>query len=663
MSPQPDIQKPADDPYDLVGGNWVTESESAYRTAETSADTLSTTTRIQAESADDAGGKMGDEKGKTAESVSDGYSSSAEQLQEQSVNYITLSAWMLEAASKVLGAKKHIASLVLTGTQAIREALNSELAGDSPSPSSSDLIAQYRADIAQAASTLTADLDDIGHSLKGDPGSSRTPSYTSVPATPSTERPDPRAVVTAYNTGQAPEVAPHELPPMPRAVNSSSAESTSTPGTPAPSAAPHSVNPTLAGLISGNASPSDSATAPSTSSSRGAASGTTPAGQGAQAHQPSEQHQAPKSTVLPRVPSVPLPDLPAAAATITTAVTSATASQLPVPSTAPTSPGASSAPASTGFTPGTSGSTPMPAGGLAPIGGLPTPPPVVQAPPAPQASPASPTSPGVQTPSTPQSPAPRGPLVDAAWLQRTYGTTLPEPSKPETPAAPALFIAELPEPEAHLHRALATIRSQFEQAGWSQSLAVATIKRGFESRTVYATADGLSIHPHMVFLPSDVLPLDEMPGVPADSHLSGSLMVSEKLTSLIPRGWEIEHVLSTVSGGEGSQSAEQYQELVDAEEVLSCKVSRGRDGVGADEALRVFARAAIGRGGCGELDVESARIRAARWIGTQPAGYLDTLARFYLSDAAESMSRGLWGEAVWASEKYMSLNQSRSQVA
>ncbi|WP_237076089.1 hypothetical protein [Mycobacteroides abscessus] len=256
-------------------------------------------------------------------------------------------------------------------------------------------------------------------------------------------------------------------------------------------------------------------------------------------------------------------------------------------------------------------------------------------------------------------------MADMAWLQRTYGLSpsldLP---KPETPAAPALFIVDLPEHEAHLHRVLASIRQQFEQNRWSQPLAVASIKRGLETKLVYVTADALSIHPAGVSLPRDVTPLDEMPGVPSTSRLEGSLMVTDKLTSLIPRGWKVEAVLSTVPGGEDSQSIEQYQELMGAGELLDCSVSRGREDVTDDEALRVFARAAIGsRLGCGEVDVESARLRAARWLGVQPAGYLDSLARWYLSDAAESMSRGNWGEAVYASGQYMNLAQSRKQAA
>lgn len=665
MAHQPDVAKPTDDPYSLVGDSWPKESENSYHAAETVADDGSATASTQSQSAADAGSKMGDEHGKTADAVSNGYNLAATTLGEQSRSFTTISAWMVEAAGKVRTAKTDIASLVRTGTSEIQDALNSELTGTPVTPSSSALIDQYRGEIASVATTLSSDLDGIGHSLVGDPGASRTPTYVRAAASPTAPSIEQAAVHHGI-TGEGPHVEPQKLPEMPRATATQSTESSSAPSAPAPSAAPHSVNPTLAGLISGNASPSGSATAPSASSSRGAASGTTPAGQGAQAHQPSEQHQAPKSTVLPRVPSVPLPDLPAAAATITTAVTSATGQQLPVTSTAP-APAAPLAPASTGFTPGASGTSPVPSG-LAPIGGgLTTPPPVTQSvTPAVQGTPSAP-APGVQAPSAPQTPAPatpRGPVADMAWLQKTYGLApgldLP---KPENAVIPALFIAELSEPEAHLHRALASLRQQFESMGWSQPISVATIRRGLEVKTVYATADGIAIHPSGVSLPHGVLPLDEMPGIPVDSRLEGSLIVTEKLVSLVPRGWEVESLLSTVSGGEGSQSIEEYQQLVSAGELLECMVSRGQDDVDADVALRVFARAAIGSGGCGELDAESARLRSARWVGMQPVGYLDGLSRWYLADAADSMSAGRWGEAVWASEKYMSLNQSRSQVA
>ncbi|WP_236737970.1 hypothetical protein [Mycobacteroides abscessus] len=235
--------------------------------------------------------------------------------------------------------------------------------------------------------------------------------------------------------------------------------------------------------------------------------------------------------------------------------------------------------------------------------------------------------------------------------------------KSENPLSPALFIAELPESEATLHRVLASLRHQFEAAGWGQPMAVGLIKRGLETRLVYVTADAISIHPHGVLLPQGVTPLDEMTSAPATSELSGSLMVTEKLVAMIPREWTVEGVLSTVSGGESSQTSEQYQELVGSGELLNCSVSRGRDDVGADEAMSVFARAAIGSAGCGQLDVESARFRAARWIGTQPADYLEVLARWHLADAAESMSQGSWGEAVYSSEKYMSVRQSKAQAA
>ncbi|ANO18563.1 Uncharacterised protein [Mycobacteroides abscessus subsp. abscessus] len=664
MAPQADIERPSDDPFSLMGSNWPSESEGAYHAAELNADALSTATTTQAESADDAERKMASESGKTAEAVAGGYGAVAEQLRGQSRDYTTISAWMLDAGGKVGKAKSQIADLVSSGTQDIRDALTCELSGTPATPSSSELIAKYRADIASVASKLSTDLDAIGHSLSGDPGASRTPTYTSIPTSPTAEHHNPAVQVAAYNHGQTPEVTPQQLPEMPRASTPSSAESQSTTSTPAAPTSPRISNPTLSNLISGSA-PSGTPTAPSVKSPSPASSGT-PAGQ-QQAHQPNVTHQDAKSPSLPRIPSIPLTDIPIAAESITTAVSSATASQLPAASTAPTAPG-SSAPASTGSTPGVSGTppvTPAPPVGLSPVGGLPTAP-VVQTPPAPQGTPATPT-PGVQNPAPTQqapAPAPRGPVVDAAWLQRTYGLSpsldLP---RPDTTSMPALFIAGLPEDAAHLHRALATIRHQFEQAGWGQPLAVGLIKRGFEHRTVYVTSDGLSIHPHGVLLPEGVIPLDEMPNAPSAPELSGSIMVTDKLRSLLPRNWEVESLLSTVSGGGNSQSAEEFQALVESGELLDCTGVRGRDDVTDDEALRVFARAALGSGGCGELDADSARIRAARWVGVQPSGYLGTLTRWYLSDAAEAMSLGRWGEAVWASERYMSIRDTEKQVA
>lgn len=665
MAPQPDVDKPFDDPFSLVGGSWPAESESAYHIAETVADDAGASALSRAEAAEDAARQTTEGmQGKTADSVSDGYGRVASHLGAQGRNFATVSSWMADAAGKIRGAKKHIANLVSAGTSEIRDALDSELKGTPVTPSSSELTDKYRGEIASISSKLTTDLDGIGHSLAGAPGASTTPAY--VRTAPTATAPTIQEAAHQEASGQNPVVEPHQLPEMPRA-GTPTTESTSMPGTPTAPVTTHAVNPTLSNLISGgqSASPSGSPAPPSTKSPSTPTSGT-PAGQ-QQGHQANEQNQTPKTTGLPRIPSIPPPNIPAAATSIATAVSSATAQQLPT--AAPSAPG-SSLPASTGLTPGTSGTapaTPTAPAGLSPVGGLPTPPVVQPAPPVAQASPASPT-PGVQAPSAPQqSPAPaapRGPVADLAWLQRTYGLSpsldLP---RPDTTSVPALFIAGLPEDEAHLHRTLATLRHQFEQSNWPQPLAVGLIRRGLETRCVYATADALSIHPAGILLPHGVIPLDEMPGTPATSELSGSLMVTEKLTSMIPRGWEVEGMLSTVPGGEDGQSTEQYQALVEGGELLVGKVSRGQDDVGADEALSLFARAAIGSGGVGELDAEAARIRAARWVGVQSQGYLDTLSRWYLADAAESMSRGLWADAVWASEKYMSLNQSRSQVA
>ncbi len=659
MSTAHDIQRP-DDQFGLMGDNWPVESESAYATAERQATTASNTAQAQAQEATDAATKTdSDMKGKTAESVSNGYSHSASQLHEQSVHYNTVSAWMADAGGAVAGAKRRISTLVRSGTQEIRDAITAETQGTPVTPSSTELTDKYRADISSVSVKLATELDSIGHSLSGDSGASTTPAY--VRTEPTAAAPTIQQAAHQEASGQTPAVEPHQLPPMPRA-STPTPESPSTPGAPSSTVSPHATNPTLAGLIAGSASPSGTPASPS-AKSPSTPSGT-PAGQGAQARQPNETHQNAKSPVLPRIPSIPLTDLPTAAQAIATTVSSATAHQLPT-STPPSTPGSAQAPASTRFTPGTSGTPPMtptPPAGLSPVGGLPTAP-VVQTPPAPQGTPATPT-PGVQTPSAPQSPTPRGPVADISWIQKSYGLSPSlELPKSESPVVPALFIAGLPEHEAHLHRALATLRHAFDDAGWSQPMTVARIKRGLDTKLVYATADGLSIHPHGVLLPHGVLPLDEMTSAPATSELSGSLMVTEKLVAMIPRGWTVEQVLSTVSGGEGSQSIEQFQSLVEAGELLPCTVSRGRNDVEVDEALRVFARAAIGSRGCSELDVESARLRAARWVGVQSQGYLDTLSRWYLADAAESMSQGNWGEAVWASEKYMSFNQSRSQAA
>lgn len=660
MAPQHDLEKPMDDPYSLVGDSWPSESENSYHTAKVAAEDASTAASVQSESVTDAGSKMGDEHGKTADAVSSGYRAAARQLSEQSRNFTTISAWMEDAAVKVLDAKRHIRYLVRTATPEIRDALDSELKGTPTTPSSADLITKYRSDIAVAASTLTTDLDAIGHSLAGDPGSSTTPSYTSVSTPPTPERPDPHVSAASY-TGDhhAPAVEPHQLPPMPRATTSSNTESPSGTSTPSTPAAPHPVNPTLANLVGGQGAPTGSPGGTSASSPHTPSSPGTPS---PQAHQAPEQRQTPKPAGLPHIPSIPLDGLPTAAAeSIATAVSSATAHQLP------TNQGtiAPSTPASTGFTPGVPGTSPMTpmtpvTPGLSPIGGGGLSAPAVTQP-APQGTPAA--VPAAPQQSTAPSP-PRSPAADLSWIQRTYGlATGVELPKSEPLLAPALFITELPEPEAHLHRALATLRQAFDGAGWAQPLAVATLRRGCETRLVYVTADAVSIHPSGILLPHGVLPLDEMPGAPTHPDLSGSLMVIDKLAALIPRGWEVQNVLSTLPADEHHQSAEQYGELVGSGELLPCKVSRGRVGVTAEEAMSTFARAALGSAGCGDLDSESVRLRAARWVGTQPSGYLDLLGRWYLADAADAMSAGNWAGAVHASERYLSVVDTKKQVA
>ncbi|MDQ8118513.1 hypothetical protein [Mycobacteroides abscessus] len=648
MSPQSDVQKPKDDQFHLIQDSWPSESESSYAAAEVMADDTAALTSSQAESAMDAAAKTAEGmRGKTADSVGGGYDTAATQLHTQSVAYGTIAGWMTDAAGKVRTAKRQIAALVRSGTQEIRDALESETKGTPVNPSSTELTDKYRGDIAQAATQLTTDLDSIGHSLHGDPGASTTPTYvraSSTPTTPTVERAAVHQGITGES--QAPEVTPTKLPEMPRATPAVTAESSSGASSPAIPGAPHPVNPTLANLIGGQAGTTSAASPGGTSAPHTSPNPST------STHQPTEHHQDLRPAGAPHIPSLQLPDLPMVPLeTITTAVSAATGHQL---ATAP------SIPASTGITPGTSGTapvTPMAPTPLAPIGSGGLAAPTVTQPVTPAAPPAA----------SQQSPTPsptRSPAADLNWIQQRYGLAPGiESPKLDTSLAPALFITDLPEPQARLHRVLASVRQQFDGAGWSQPLAVATIRRGFESKTVYVTADGVSIHPQGVLLPHGVTPLDEMPGALDYSELSGSLMVSEKLTALIPRGWDVEALLSTVPADENSQTTEQHRELGEAGELLGCKVSRGRGDVTVNEAMSVFARAAIGSAGCSDLDVESARLRGSRWVGVQPVGYLDVLSRWYLSDAAESMSLGAWGDAVYTSAKHLSITDAKSQAA
>lgn len=656
----PDVQRPTNDPYSLIGANWPPESEDAYHSAEADADALSTIAKSQAESADDAARRTdGGMQGKTADSVAGAYSYLSDRFHQQGQDYTTISGWMVDAAGKVRTAKTSISDLVSAGTSEIRDAIGIEVTGTPVTPSSSDLIDKYRGDISSVASKLTTDLDAIGHSLLGDPGSSRTPSYVSVSTTPTPQHPDPRATVAAYNSGQAPVVEPRQLPDMPRVTSPERHESPSAAGTSVSSTtatAPHSVNPTLAGLIA----PQGTSSHPDTPAS-GSLSTTS--------RDPTTQHTGqqdrsapdhPRPAVLLNIASVPLPNLAGPAVSIAATVTSASGPVLgtAAPLTAP----ASSVPASTGLTPGTSGSPPVTpvATGLTPVGGLSTPP-VTQSNPTSTTIP-PPPSPGLQTPpSQQQAPtpaAPRGPVADAAWIQRTYGLAPGvELPKTENPVFPALFLADLPEPEATLHKILASLHQQFEAAGWGQPLAVATITRGLENRSVFVTADALSIWPMGVSLPDGVVPLDTIDALPSSyRELAGCAMVREKLSALVPREWDIECLLSTAD-----QTADQFHELADAGELLPCTVSRGPDHANQKDALAAFARAVLGSSH--RIDDAAARLQAARWVGVEPSDYLDLLASYHLADAADSLSEGRWADAVYAGEKYVSLTQSKSQAA
>lgn len=657
---QADVQKPKDDQFDLIQDSWPSESELAYDAAEVAADDTAAIASSHAESATDAATKTSEGMtGKTADSVSSGYETAATQLHTQSHTYVTIAGWMTDAAGKVRTAKRQIAALVHSGTSEVKDALNSETSGTPVTPSSSDLIDKYRGDISSVASKLTTDLDAIGHSLLGDPGSSRTPSYVSVSTTPTPQHPDRRATVAAYNSGQAPVVEPRQLPDMPRVTSPERHESPSAAGTSVPSTtatAPHSVNPTLAGLIA----PQGTSSHPDTPAS-GSLSTTS--------RDPTTQHTGqqdrsasdhPRPAVLLNIASVPLPNLAGPAVSIAATVTSASGPVLgtAAPLTAP----ASSVPASTGLTPGTSGSPPVTpvATGLTPVGGLSTPP-VTQSNPTSTTIP-PPPSPGLQTPpSQQQAPtpaAPRGPVADAAWIQRTYGLAPGvELPKTENPVFPALFLADLPEPEAHLHRVLASIRQVFEESGWSQPVAVASLRRGLESGTVFVTADALSIWPMGVSLPNGVVPLDTIDALPSSyRELAGCATVTEKLSALVPRGWDIECLLSTAD-----QTADQFHELADAGELLPCTVSRGPDHANQKDALAAFALAVLGSPHR-IVDAET-KLKSARWVGVQPSDYLDLLASYHLADAADSLSEGRWADAVYAGEKYVSLTQSKSQAA
>jgi hypothetical protein len=235
---------------------------------------------------------------------------------------------------------------------------------------------------------------------------------------------------------------------------------------------------------------------------------------------------------------------------------------------------------------------------------------------------------------------------------------------------PPLGAAEAPEPsyaaalgpaEQLAHRTLATIRRSFVQAGWVCPIAVAVLAGDHGLRTVFATADDLSIIPAGAGLPVGVTPLDRVPGLDAGAAdaLRGHTNPARKLIALLPDAVAI--VTTAVADADGEQV--QHQSETEASEIAGellptspgrAEWARTRPEDVPAEVLRLSLHA----GDAGEMDASTAKVRlwTARWENTPRTDYLGVLRRWLLADAAESvrLNKRL-SDAAWAVDQLTSL--------
>ncbi|MBE5454146.1 hypothetical protein E3G52_001019 [Mycobacteroides abscessus] len=664
-----DKKKPSD-PYSLIGaGQWPAESESRYLDLETDMKDIG---RVASEGSgtakNDADDVEDNFKGRTGEASSGSLHGHYGSLDALSTDAVSFGEQFYAAAQQVGTTKSDIARIVREANPKIKTALDAEAEGK-PTPdgkSSEALKTEYRAEIAATAADYATKMSAITAALTADP-SAPAPAPRAARGTNDPGQRLGREMTPAQMTGLSRQLGldPGQLPvptqpDMPRALppNTPSAQ---TPGhAPAPSVP---VSPMGTGIPASGTPAASSAGETTSHSGEG-----TPVSQ--QNSTPGDHQVTPASHQEPshreadrphdRVPAggvnVPLPDpttllasgAEAGAQLLGPALSASGAAQPPTTVTP------SVVPASTGITPGIPGTAP----GLAPMGPS-APATMVPSNPVMPSSPATPTAPGVQVPAGPaaQAPAPTAPStpgsqpVTAAWLHERFGTPLPPSTETKTELT-VPFLVGLDEEVAHLHTALATLRSQFEQAGWSGPLAVARITRGLEVRTVYATADALSLWPRDVRLPDGVEPLGQIPGIADGRGLLGALIPQAKF-SLLPEDWEVEHVVSTVSGDTGQpvtvQSQDEHQAVVEAGEALHASRSRGDDTLTEDDVMPDFAMAVLSaRSRTIDFDDDGSALRAARWVGVQPSGYTDILADWLLADAIASFTASRGGEAAYS---------------
>jgi hypothetical protein len=232
---------------------------------------------------------------------------------------------------------------------------------------------------------------------------------------------------------------------------------------------------------------------------------------------------------------------------------------------------------------------------------------------------------------------------------------LPPLGAADTPAPS--YAAALGPAEQLAHRTLATIRRSFVQAGWVCPIAVAVLAGDHGLRTVYATADDLSIIPAGAGLPVGCTPLDRMPGLDAGAdRLRGMLSPAAKLRALLPGAAVI--VSTAVSDADDQvqhQSELEAGEIASAGELLPVTPGRAawartRPEDAPAEVLRLSLHDTAG-----EMDATTAKVRlwAARWENTPPTDYTGLLRRWLLSDGSECVRLKRFSDAAWAVDQLL----------
>lgn len=247
------------------------------------------------------------------------------------------------------------------------------------------------------------------------------------------------------------------------------------------------------------------------------------------------------------------------------------------------------------------------------------------------------------------------------------------------------FLDSLSTSAVTAHKVLASLSDQFLRATWAGTpIAVGVFRSGTEEQpqttVVYATADGVSVCPYKVMLPSGVTPLSKVDGVGPrflDSW-NGVNQVADKLSALATDYPELLGELDVIVINESAartavlddlisvQSADQRKQLVAAGQVAP--VSRDRSEMsrvdGASSA-EVLAQADMLFGGHEDAPEDSwseeylrrmARLWAARRSSQGPSSDYDSLlASYLLAEAHAALSEGRPGDAGYSLDELLSI--------